>query len=66
MRIKDVDFARNEICVRSGKGNKDRRVLLPSSLGERLLRQRERALLLHRADVAEGKGSVHLPHALAR
>lgn len=66
LRIKDVDFARNEICVRSGKGNKDRRVPLPSSLGERLLRQRERALLLHRADVAEGKGSVHLPHALAR
>ncbi len=32
LRIKDVDFARKEICVRSGKGDKDRRVPLPESL----------------------------------
>ena len=66
LRIKDVDFGRNEICVRSGKGNKDRRVPLPISLCERLVRQRERALLTHRADVAEGRGRVQLPYALAR
>lgn len=66
LRIKDVDFGRNEICVRSGKGNKDRRVPLPISLCERLLRQRERALLMHRADIDAGMGRVQLPHALAR
>lgn len=66
LRIKDVDFGRNEICVRSGKGNKDRRVPLPISLCERLLRQRERALLMHRADIDEGMGRAQLPHALAR
>lgn len=44
LRLKDVDFARREICVRSGKGDKDRRVPLPASLQERLLRQRRRAL----------------------
>lgn len=38
LRIKDVDFARKEICVRSGKGDKDRRVPLPESLRGRLLR----------------------------
>ncbi|MGV8961449.1 MAG: integron integrase [Stenotrophomonas sp.] len=65
LRVKDVDFARREICVRSGKGDKDRRVPLPESLRERLLRQRERALLLHRVDIEEGRGRVHLPNALA-
>ncbi len=66
LRIKDVDFGRKEICVRSGKGNKDRRVPLPISLCERLQQQRERALLTHRADIDEGMGRVQLPHALAR
>lgn len=66
LRIKDVDFARREICVRSGKGDKDRRVPLPASLRSRLSRQRERVLLLHASDVAAGNGRVYLPHALAR
>lgn len=66
LRIKDVDFARTEICVRSGKGDKDRRVLLPRSLRERLLRQREWVLLLHREDLGAGNGRVYLPHALVR
>jgi hypothetical protein len=35
LRIKDVDFAREEICVCSGKGDRDRRVPLPESLCER-------------------------------
>ena len=66
LRIKDVDFARTEICVRSGKGDKDRRVPLPRSLRERLLRQREWVLLLHREDLGAGNGRVYLPHALMR
>lgn len=66
LRIKDVDFSRSEICVRCGKGNKDRRVPLPVSLRAQLLAQREWALLQHRADLGEGMGQVHLPHALAR
>ena len=32
LRVKDVDFARNEITVRDGKGGKDRRTVLPKSL----------------------------------
>jgi site-specific recombinase XerD len=31
-RIKDIDFAPNEIVVRSGKGNKDRYTVLPSTV----------------------------------
>ncbi|MBB4133219.1 integron integrase, partial [Xanthomonas sp. 3075] len=66
LRIKDVDMVRCEIVVRDGKGGKDRRVPLPRSLRGELMRQRERALLLHAADLAEGAGRVFLPHALAR
>ena len=66
LRIKDVDFNRNEIVVREGKGDKDRRVPLPSSLREDLRRALDRALVLHAHDIAEGFGDVRLPHALAR
>ncbi|RZA26521.1 MAG: integron integrase, partial [Proteobacteria bacterium] len=66
LRIKDVDAARGEIVVRDGKGGKDRRVPLPLSLREALQRQRERALVVHAADLAAGTGRVFLPHALAR
>ncbi len=66
LRIKDVDFARDEMYVRSGKGKKGRRVPLPISLRERLFRQREWTLLRHASDLAQGIGRVYLPHALAR
>lgn len=66
LRIKNVDVVRGEIVVRDGKRAKDRRVPLPGSLRGELMRQRERALLLHAADLAEGAGRVFLPHALAR
>jgi integron integrase len=66
LRVKDVDFNRNEIVVREGKGDKDRRVPLPATLREDLRRALDRALTLHRHDVAEGFGEARLPHALAR
>lgn len=66
LRVKDVDFARNEILVRAGKGGKDRRTMLPRSLVEPLQREVERARLLHQADLAAGFGATALPHALAR
>ena len=66
LRIKDIDFERNEIVVREGKGDKDRRVPLPQALREDLRRAIERAHLLHRHDLAEGFGEARLPHALAR
>lgn len=36
LRVKDVEFTRNEIVVRDGKGGKDRVTMLPASLSERL------------------------------
>lgn len=66
LRVKDVDFARNEITVRNGKGGKDRRTLLPRSLVEPFQREIERARLLHAQDLSAGFGRVYLPYALAR
>lgn len=40
LRVKDVDFARNEITVREGKGGKDRHTVLPQVLVEPLRRGR--------------------------
>ena len=66
LRVKDVDFARNEIIVRDGKGGKDRRTVLPRSLAELLRMEVERVRTLHAQDLAGGAGAVWLPHALAR
>ena len=66
LRVKDVDFSRNEIVVRDGKGGKDRHTVLPRVLLEPLQREVERARLLHACDLAAGFGETWLPHALAR
>jgi integron integrase len=66
LRVKDLDFARNEVTVRDGKGRRDRRTMLPASLTARLEDQLRRTRELHDADLAYGYGSVILPDALAR
>lgn len=66
LRVKDVDFARDEITIRDGKGGKDRRTMLPRSLVEPLQREIERARCLHQQDLSDGYGATRLPHALAR
>jgi integron integrase len=66
LRVKDIDFERHEITVRAGKGDKDRRTMLPRSLDRPLTAQLERARWTHRRDLADGWGSVTLPDALER
>lgn len=66
LRVKDVDFARNEILIRNGKGGKDRRTMLPRALEEPLRREIERAQILHGQDLADGFGRALLPGALQR
>ncbi|HEY8585499.1 MAG TPA: integron integrase [Rhodanobacter sp.] len=66
LRVKDLDFALNQICVRDGKGGKDRHVPLPQRVREALQAQLERVRLMHQHDVAAGFGAVWLPYALAR
>lgn len=66
LRIKDVDFERNEILIREPKGGRDRRTMLPGKLREALLTQRTQALAVHERDLAAGFGEVALPNRLAR
>ncbi len=65
LRVKDLDFERNEIIVREGKGGKDRHTMLPTSLRVQLEEQLAKVHALHEADVAAGAGTVRLPGALA-
>jgi len=66
LRVKDIGFTRREICVRDGKGQKDRVTLLPERVGAALVAHLARAHRLHDADLRLGAGSVELPFALAR
>ncbi len=66
LRVKDLDFGYRQVTVRDGKGEKDRRTVLPESLAEPLGRHLERARLLHEEDLRAGYGRVYLPYALAR
>ena len=66
LRIKDIDFARNEITVREGKGGKDRKTVLPESLRPALQAQIDQVRVQHTRDLDVGLGIVSLPNALAR
>jgi integron integrase len=66
LRVKDVDFARNQLTVRSGKGDKDRATMLPAVVKADLARHLERAKRQHEEDLRHGAGWVELPSALAR
>jgi integron integrase len=62
-RVKDIDFARNEIIVRGGKGDRDRVTMLPERLKGPLLRHLAEVRGQHERDVAAGAGWVELPGA---
>lgn len=66
LRVKDVDFDRRQIVVRSGKGNRDRVAPLPMSVVPPLRAQLEGLRRRHAADRRAGAGWVELPFALAR
>jgi integron integrase len=66
LRIKDLDFDRNEITIHDGKGRKDRLTVFPARLATPLRKHLERVRAQHTRDVASGAGGVALPHALAR
>lgn len=66
LRVQDIDFARNEITVRDGKGGKDRITMLPESLKALLQNHLREVKAIHEKDVREGYGRVPLPDALDR
>jgi len=66
LRVKDVDFARNELVVRGGKGDRDRVTMLPGAVKSDLAKHVEVVRAQHEADLRQGAGWVELPWALAR
>ncbi len=66
LRVQDLDFARGEIVVRGGKGDKDRVTVLPQALRPQLRVHLATVKRIHKADLAAGWGAVELPDALAR
>jgi integron integrase len=66
LRHKDIDFVTRVITIRDGKGQKDRRTMLPLVLSELLRSHLEEVRLLHERDLAGGFGEVWMPHAFDR
>jgi integron integrase len=66
LRVKDMDFDRNQIGIRRGKGQKDRTSMLPSTVIDSLHQHLEGVRRLHAADLKNGFGRVVLPDALER
>ena len=64
LRVKDIDFERQQIVVRDGKGRKDRVVPLPTCAIPSLHDQLDFARYQHEQDRSNGAGFVELPDAL--
>jgi len=66
LRIKDIDLEQCILMVRSGKGDKDRRTVLPESLKDVLQAHIASIRALHDEDRKNGVPGVALPGALER
>ncbi len=66
LRVKDIDFERNQLMVRSGKGMKDRATMLPDQLKRPLRDHLGQVRMIHDQDIKKGVGEVYLPFALER
>lgn len=66
LRVKDVELESGIIYVRFGKGDKDRRTVLPECLKKPLAEHLFTVRKLHVGDRSAGLPGVALPHALQR
>ena len=66
LRVKDIDFAYHQILIRRGKGDKDRRTMLPLKLVKPLKRQIKKRKILHQEDLEDCAGNVYLPYGIAK
>jgi len=64
LRIRDIDFGRAQIIVRAAKGDKDRAVMLPEALQDRLRTHLGGNRARWDADVSRGGGYAPVPHAV--
>ncbi len=66
LRVKDINFSMRYIVVRQGKGDKDRRTVLPNFCIDPLHQQINYVAALHQTDLINNEGEVYMPNALAR
>jgi site-specific recombinase XerD len=66
LRIQDIEFVRNQIVVRGGKGDKDRVTMLPAAVKADLARHLQALWAQYQGDLRAGAGWVELPTTLAR
>jgi integron integrase len=66
LRIKDVDFEQGVVVIRSGKGDKDRRTMLPEAVREELAEHLTGIKVIYEKDKKENLNGVQLPGALER
>jgi integron integrase len=66
LRIKDVDIEQGILIVRSGKGDKDRRTVMPESLKDELLRHTSSIREIYELDRKDNTNGVYLPGALEK
>ncbi|MEW6676138.1 MAG: integron integrase [Nitrospirota bacterium] len=66
LRIKDVDIEQGILIVHSGKGDKDRRTVLPDALKDDLIRHIAETRSLYDSDRKNDMNGVYLPGALEK
>jgi integron integrase len=66
LRIKDIDLEQNMVTVRAGKGDSDRRTVLPETLKDDLIAHITSVRTLYDSDREKGLPGVALPGALER
>lgn len=66
LRIKDIDFDRRQLHLKTTKGSKPRLTMLPPSLIEPIQKQMEQTRILHESDIRNGVARVPLPAAFER
>ncbi len=66
LRAADIDLDVQSVTVRNGKGNRDRKTLLPAALIKPIKQQLTLVEVLHDRDLDKGFGEVYMPYALAK
>lgn len=66
LRVKDIDIDRGIVIIRAGKGDKDRRTVLPEILKHTISEQISLANEIHTQDREKNLNGVFLPAALER
>ena len=66
LRVQDIDFERNQLTIRSGKGDEDRLTIFPEKIALELQLQVDLVKSIYEKDRADDIDGVYLPKALER